>query len=199
MDLIDAAREFGRAVYDGINAPGDLVVKQLASVLPGLGPGARCISAGALDPLALLISLVAWLLLALLLLRVYRVLKRIARRCNEALAAIRLRLRLAKARFTRSLMQLFGAGGDGSGIATGTVDFDGTDIAVLRVAKSQPAGYTISVPDLVAHFRLRPSVVQKSLERLSENRLLEPVIGHTDGYENYRLTSTGAAFVRSME
>ena len=74
MDLIDAAREFGRAVYDGINAPGDFVITQMASVLPGLGPGARGIGAGALDPLALLISQLAWLLLALLLLRVYRVL-----------------------------------------------------------------------------------------------------------------------------
>ena len=198
MDLIDAAREFGRAVYDGINAPGDFVITQMTSVLPGLGPGARGISAGALDPLALLISLVAWLLLALLLLRVYRVLKRVARRCSDAFAATALRLRLAKARFSLAVRNLLGGAGD-DGLATGTVDFDGTDIAVLRIAKSQPAGYAISVPDLVAHFRLRPSVVQKSLDRLSENRLLEPVIGHTDGYENYRLTSTGAAFARSME
>jgi hypothetical protein len=198
MDLIDAAREFGRAVYDGINAPGDFLVKQLASILPGLGPGARGIAAGDIDPLALLISLLAWLLLALLLLRVFRFLKRVYRRCSDVFAATALRLRLAKARFTLAVGNLLGGGGD-DGLATGTVDFDGTDIAVLRVAKSQPAGYTISVPDLVAHFRLRPSVVQKSLERLSENRLLEPVIGHTDGYENYRLTSTGAAFARSME
>jgi DNA-binding MarR family transcriptional regulator len=78
------------------------------------------------------------------------------------------------------------------------VDFDGTDIAILRIAESQPAGYAISAPDLVAHFRLRPSIVQKSLDRLSENRLLEHSVGHTDGYENYRLTSAGAAFARTM-
>ena len=113
MDLIDAAREFVHAVYAGINAPGDFVITRMSDVLPGLDPGARGISADAVDPLSLLISLVAWLLLAMLLLRVYRVLKRIARRCNETLAATGLRLRLAKARFTRSLMQLFGAGDAG--------------------------------------------------------------------------------------
>ena len=197
MDLIDAAREFGHAVYDGINAPGDFFITQMASVLPGLDSGARGIGADGVDPLALLISLLAWLLLALLLLRVYRLLKRVARRCSDVFAAAGLRLRLTKARFTLAVANLLG-GGDDDGLATGTVDFDGTDIAVLRVAKSQPAGYTISVPDLVAHFRLRPSIVQKSLERLSENRLLEPVIGHTDGHENYRLTSAGAAFARAM-
>ena len=198
MDLIDATREFGQAVYDGINAPGSFFITQTAGALPGLDPGARGIDADGVDPLALLISLLAWLLLALLLLRVYRLLHRVARRCGDTLAATGLRIRLTKARLARLLAQRFGTGDDEAGLATGTVDFDGTDIAILRIAESQPAGYAVTVPDLVAHFRLRPSVVQRSLDRLSENRLLEQAVGHTDGCENYRLTSAGAAFARTL-
>jgi hypothetical protein len=198
MDLIDTARDSGQAVYAGITLPGNLVLGQLEDVLPGLDPAARGIAADGFDPLPLLISMLAWLLVAAALLRVLRWLKGIARSCSDALAAASLRLRLAKVRFRRSLAGLFGADDGSSGLATGLVELDDTDVAVLRVASSQPAGYSVSVPDLVAHFKLRPSIVERSLDRLSDHRLLEPAMGHTDGFENYRLTSAGAAFARSM-
>jgi hypothetical protein len=199
MELIDAARDFGQAVYDGITFPGNVVLAKLGAVLPAADPAARGIGPGDFDPLPLILSLLAWLLLALAGLRILRWAQGVARRFGEALAGAGLRFRLARARFRGALARLFRSREDASGLATGRVEFDDTDIAVLRIASSQPAGYAVSLPDLVAHFRVRPSVVQKSLERLSGHRLLEPVLGHTDGFENYRLTSTGAAFARSMD
>jgi hypothetical protein len=199
MDLIDTAGGFGQAIYDGITLPGNFVLAKLALAFPGTDPAARGIAADGFDPLPLLISLLAWLLLAVALLRVLRWLKRVARSVSNALAAVSLRLRLAKARCLQSIAGLLGANDGSSGLATGMIEFDDTDIAVLRIANSQPSGYSISVPDLVAHFRVRPSVVEKSLDRLIGHRLLEAATGHTDGFENYRLTSAGAAFARSMQ
>jgi RIO-like serine/threonine protein kinase len=75
------------------------------------------------------------------------------------------------------------------------IEIDDLDMAVLRAMSAKGPGFALSAPDLAGPFRLRPSQVQHSLDKLSKNKLLVCVIGNTDGYENYRLTDYGHAYL----
>lgn len=79
------------------------------------------------------------------------------------------------------------------------VDFDDLDIAVLNAAAALSPGFTISAPELAERFRLRPAVVQRSLSKLCTNRMLEFVIGSTEGFDNYKLTQLGTAFMSTWQ
>jgi hypothetical protein len=79
------------------------------------------------------------------------------------------------------------------------VDFDDLDIAVLDAAATLGPGFTISAPELAERFRLRPTVVQRSLSKLCTNKMLEFVIGSTEGFDNYRLTQLGTAFMSTWQ
>ncbi|MGB5627102.1 MAG: hypothetical protein WBM61_15310 [Woeseiaceae bacterium] len=75
------------------------------------------------------------------------------------------------------------------------VDFDDLDIAVLKVVATLKPGFAISAPELAEQFRIRPAQVQRSLEKLRSNKMLDPVIGSNEGFDNYRLTQLGNAFM----
>ncbi len=75
------------------------------------------------------------------------------------------------------------------------VELDDIDVAVLKSASAQGPGFAVSAPELAEKFRLRPAQVQRSLKKLSAYRMLDYVIGSTDGYDNFRLTDYGAAYV----
>jgi hypothetical protein len=75
------------------------------------------------------------------------------------------------------------------------VELDDIDVAVLRSASAQGPGFAVSAPELAEQFRLRPAQVQRSLKKLSAYKMLDYVIGATDGYDNFRLTDYGAAYV----
>lgn len=79
------------------------------------------------------------------------------------------------------------------------IEFDDLDLAVLRSASVQGAGFALSAPELAEQFRMRPAQVQRSLNMLSKNKMLAYVIGSTDGFDNYRLTDSGAAFFAMWE
>ena len=68
---------------------------------------------------------------------------------------------------------------------------DEIDMAVLRSMSSRGPGFAMSAPDLAEEFRLRPTQVQRRLDKLRKSNMLEDVIGTTDGYDNYRLTTSG--------
>lgn len=76
-----------------------------------------------------------------------------------------------------------------------TIEFDDLDMAVLHSVSAKGPGFAMSAPDLAEKFTLRPAQVQKSLDKLSNNKLLASVIGSTDGFDNYRLTDSGLAFM----
>ena len=83
-----------------------------------------------------------------------------------------------------------------SGIeAVPEIDFDDLDLAVLRSAAAGGPAFALSAPELAEKFRMRPAQVQKSLEKLRRNRMVDIVIGSTDGFQNYRLTPSGETFV----
>lgn len=83
-----------------------------------------------------------------------------------------------------------------SGVETApTVEFDDLDLAVLRAAASQGPGMAVNAAELAEKFRLRPAQVERSLSKLSRNKMLDFVIGSDDGFDNYCLTQMGTAFM----
>ena len=75
------------------------------------------------------------------------------------------------------------------------IDFDDLDLAVLRSAAARGPGLAMSAPEIAEKFKLRPSQVQRSIDKLRQSKMLDIVIGTTDGYENFRLSPSGATFV----
>ena len=53
----------------------------------------------------------------------------------------------------------------------------------------------MSAPELAEKFSRRPAQVQRSLDKLFRSRMLDSAIGSTDGFDNYRLTDSGAEFI----
>jgi hypothetical protein len=79
------------------------------------------------------------------------------------------------------------------------VDFDDFDFAVLQAAAERGPGFSTSAVELAGKFSLLPSQFQKALGKLSSNKMLTTVIGSTDGFDNYRLTDYGAAYLQMWE
>lgn len=79
------------------------------------------------------------------------------------------------------------------------VHFDEIDIVVLQAAAERGPGFTTSAPELAGKYSLRPSQFQEALGKLSRNKMLTTVIGSTDGFDNYRLTDYGAAYLQMWE
>ena len=83
--------------------------------------------------------------------------------------------------------------------ATLGVEFDDLDIAVLRTAAAMGPGFAINAAELAERFRLRPAQVQRSLNKLSSNKMLDFVIGSGDDFDNYRLTPMGTAYMSTWQ
>jgi hypothetical protein len=79
------------------------------------------------------------------------------------------------------------------------VQFDDIDFAVLQTAAERGPGFATSAPELAGKYSWRPSQFQKALGKLSSNKMLTTVIGSTDGFDNYRITDYGAAYLRMWE
>lgn len=83
--------------------------------------------------------------------------------------------------------------------AESEVQFDHFDFTVLRAAAERGPGFSTSAPELASKYSLRPSQFERSLGKLSRNKMLATVIGSTDGFDNYRLTDYGAAYLQMWE
>jgi hypothetical protein len=77
--------------------------------------------------------------------------------------------------------------------------FDDFDFTVLQAAAERGPGFSTSAAELASKYSLLPSRFQKSLGKLSSNKMLTTVIGSTDGFDNYRLTDYGAAYLQMWE
>jgi hypothetical protein len=108
-------------------------------------------------------------------------------RFSQGLAGLRVRLRLRFRGFARWRRLL-------SHVEPPVVEFDDLELAVLQYGVSRGPGFAISAPELAEAFSVRPSQIQRCLEKLSQNRMLDYAIGSTEGFDNYRLTDSGAAF-----
>lgn len=79
--------------------------------------------------------------------------------------------------------------------ATPQIEFDDLDIAVMKIAATLGPGFAVNAAELADRFSLRPSQIQRSLDKLSNNKMLDNVIGSNEGFDNYRLTQLGNAFM----
>jgi hypothetical protein len=83
--------------------------------------------------------------------------------------------------------------------STPELEFDEFDFTVLQAAAERGPGFTISAPELAAKFGLLPSQFQTSLRTLQNSKMIATAIGSTDGFDNYRLTDYGAAYIRMWD
>ena len=182
--------------------PGEVLLSLFARVAPDVvavltyGNGALIVS--------VVLALSAWTVLAILGLLVLRLCGRILHqlramiltlwhRTRAALTALMMRVRWKfRDLFPRDNQQA-------DALAASTVEFDDLDIAILHAGSAEGPGLAFSAPDLAERFSMRPAQVQGSLNKLSNNRLLTEIIGSTDGFENYRVTDSGWAFVAKLQ
>lgn len=186
-------------IYGFLVLPGNVLLSALTTHFPGLA-GSMGIKGETGDPSQVLItSLVLWVLFALLCWFVVRLCKDFARnaiaffhtlvhRTSQGLGNLKtavvckFRGRIPRRRRERTGNEP-------------TLEFDDLDFAILKsVAKLGP-GLSLSAPELAAKFKRRPAQVQKSLDKLFRNRMLDSAMGSTNGFDNYRLSDSGAQFI----
>jgi DNA-binding MarR family transcriptional regulator len=144
-------------------------------------------------------SLVVWFLVIVVITLVGRFLRNLVRTIEAIARTIAFRVKLF-VRETQTMFKLkwrrlqFWRKADEPAHAA-AVELDDIDVAVLQSASGRGPGFAVSAPELAEQFRLRPAQVQRSLKKLSACKMLDYVIGSTDGYDNFRLTDYGAAYV----
>jgi len=179
--------------------PGDFVLSKFAELAPltaanwGIANGDDSITAAAV------LSGIFWLLMSVIAWRLYRYGSSLLRNIVALYHTMWYRGRQAVGSLKTLLLcrlREFGPRRRDDGIdTTPEIDFDDLDLAVLRTAAARGPGLATSAPEIAEKFKLRPSEVQRSVDKLRRNRMLDTVIGNTDGYDNFRLSPSGATFV----
>lgn len=201
MDAYDLSfiRDVGSTIRNIFLLPGDFVLAQIAGWAPQLAaiPGVTAEGSAILS--SSIVSLLAWSLLALLfwkmlgfgrdiLRNITAVIRTFAHRSSQSMRGLKTWLVCQIRPFVpkpRSNVK----------VASPEVELDDLDLAVLHAALVRGPAFALSAPELADQFKLRSVQVQRSLEKLSKSRMLDQVVGSADGFENYRLTRTGAAFI----
>lgn len=197
-ELTTLIRLAGEGVLRIITWPGELALAYVADLIPGvvetlvLQPGNSA--------LLYAVSLLAWLLLFLFVRGVFRFVHNLVRLFGRIRTFIRFRLSMAVMFGKRRIDGLSAAlriWRHPEEAETPHVEFEDQDLAVLDAVLARGPGFAVSAPELTEQMKLRPSQVQRSLDKLRDNALLQLVIGSTDGYDNYGVTPIGAAFMQS--
>jgi hypothetical protein len=179
--------------------PGDFVLSKFAELAPltaaswGIANSDDSIAAAAV------LSGIFWLLMTFIAWRLYRYSSSLLRNIVALYHTAWFRGRQAagslKTRLLCRLREFVPQRRDDGIDTTPEIDFDDLDLAVLRTAAARGPGLATSAPEIAEKFKLRPSEVQRSVDKLRRNRMLDTVIGNTDGYDNFRLSPSGATFV----
>lgn len=188
--------EMAQLIGDVLLAPGDFLWSLATAIEPDL-LGVLGINASR-ETVTLGIAIAYWLLVLVVAARAVSLLRSMGRsivaivrslvyRFSQGLAGLRIRLHLKFRGFVRWRRLL-------SHVEPPVVEFDDLELAVLQYGVSRGPGFAISAPELAEELSVRPSQVQRCLDKLSHNRMLDTAIGSTEGYDNYRLTDSGAAF-----
>jgi DNA-binding MarR family transcriptional regulator len=202
--ILSTLRDLGAAVRDAYALPGEVALSLLVTHAPGIAVWLNIDDGQAPLLMTFLLSLAYWFLVIVLLVYIVRLCRSITRyvdsllrtglyHVSHLLAGIKtttvLRLRGLFSRRRRRR-----ADDD----APPMIEFDRLDMAVLRSVSAKGPGFALAAPDLADRFKLRPSQVQRSLDKLSNSKMLVSVIGNTDGYENYRITDYGHAYIAML-
>lgn len=198
-DVLTFLRDIRDNLYDAILLPGDFLLLQFALHAPASAMQLGINSDEVTVLIPLILSLVSWFLLAMAVSRILKLWQNAARIMSAKGRSVAFRISLAAHNIKTSVVLIFRRllpkRPSSTANATPMVEFDDMDLAVLRSALAQGPGFAVSAPELADRFSLRPAQVQLSLDKLRKNRMLDYVIGSTDGFDNYRLTDSGAAFV----
>lgn len=147
----------------------------------------------------IVISAIAWAMLLLLLIIAWRIIRNWIRLAGAWIRTGLYRITTAvsgyKTRVVLGLRALMPFRQGRVANVSSAVEFDDLDLAVLRSVSAEGPGFTLSAPELAERMSLLPAQIQRSLEKLNHNKMISSVIGSTDGFDNYRLSETGAAFV----
>lgn len=201
--ILNTLQQLGTAVYDAFVFPGTVLVSRIVEHMPGLARWLHIDSGEAPVLMTFLLSLSYWFLAIVLVALLLRLARDIARllgalirtgiyRVSHYLAGIKTTLVLRLRKFFPRLRKPLAD-------SAPMIEFDDLDMAVLRSVSMKGPGCALSAPDLASRFKLRPSQVQRSLEKLSRNKMLASVIGSTGGYDNYRLTNHGIAYLAMFQ
>jgi hypothetical protein len=191
----------GNAIFHAFAWPGEYTILQLSWLMPDF---AAYMSTPTNHTTAVVIlSLVYWYLVVVLATITVKVCRNITRIVTATTRSILFRITLeignAKTKLVCKLRQRWSWGKSRQEYGTPMVEFDKLDLAVLKSAVASGPGFALSAPELAEQFSLRPAQVQRSLDKLCRNSMITTVIGATDGFDNYRLTDSGSAFVAMYE
>jgi len=196
-----ALNDLGAAVFDAFLLPGNIALSQVSA---NSTETASQLGLTAEDPglmLPVLVSLLSWSLLLLLFWKIATFAEYVAQivkaLVTSACSQIAYRFRSFRARIAYKLRQMIPAQEPGIAVSTPENDFNDLDLTVLRTGATLPPGLLLSAPELAGQLTKRPSQVQRSLDKLRKYKLVDSVIGETDGFDNYRLTESGVHLAAS--
>ena len=199
MDSTTNLRQVGNAIYDVFVLPGDFVLSQFAAQAPVVAAKLGFVANDQSDMLPVILSLLIWFLLAVVVMKILRLWQNFVRIVSAIIRTISFRISLAtrnpRMRMMCRLRRLIPRRSNGAD-AVPEVEFDDLDLAVLKFTAAHGPAFTTSVPDLADQFPLRPAQIQRSLDKLSSNQMLDHATGSTDGFQTYRLSESGAYFMR---
>ena len=188
------------AIYNAFLLPGEAILSLIGRLSPQTEAIMRIDVGGVIYPL--LFSLVAWTVFLVIGLIVFKIIKNAFRQTialvHTLVYAAKNMVGNLKTKLLWKYREFFPHKAATSEIVS-QEEFDKLDIAVLRTLFEEGPGIATSAPDLAEKFELRANQVQKRLDKLTQNHMVRSVIGSTDGYENYRLTDSGLAFVTMMQ
>ena len=200
-DLMTILREVGNTIYKVFVLPGEFVLSWLYEFVPTAAAQLNIISDKQSALTLIVLSFLLWSLLAFAVAKMWQLLQNLIRITTAAGRTLFFRVSLAfgnlEKRVMRGLQRLIPQR-SAAAVAVPEVDFDDLDLAVLHSAAARGPGFTTSAPELAEQLTYRPTQIQRSLNKLSKNKLLDGVIGSTDGFDNYRLSESGSHFVATL-
>ena len=198
-DWFTSAKESLASLSEALLYPGAKASSFLIKAAPDLAVAVGLTGIVPTTVFALLLAALFWFVVGMFVLKFVRLCSDILRMIESALKVVVFRCRMFAHHFRNGLMVRLGlvvpdgqiiVQEDGQG-----VDLDEIDIEILKTTGSFGPGFAVSAPELAQQFNMRPSQLQRRLDRLRRFKFLDYVLGTTDGYDNYRLAGAGAAFV----
>jgi len=197
--ILSILRDFGTTVHDAYTMPGRVALSLIATHAPVVAAWLRIDDGQTAVLTTFLLSLVYWFLVIVLIVQMVRLSRSIIRYISAlVLTTLNYASHLLagiKTTVVLKLRVLFPRRRRTEGHLGPMIEFDDLDMAVLRSLAAKGPGFALAAPDIAERFKLRPSQVQRSFDKLNKNKMLVGVIGNTDGYENYRLTDYGHAYL----
>jgi len=201
-DLTTTLRQVGANTYDFFVLPGDFVMSQFAEHAPVVATKLGFVGDEQSAMSSVVVSLLIWILLAVAARKVVSLWQNIVRIVSAMIRTASFRISLAPRKLKMELMcrlrRLFPRQSSGAGAAP-EVKLDDLDLAVLQSTAAHGPAFTTSAPELAGEFPLRPTQLQRSLDKLSNSKMLDHATDSTEGYKTYRLSQSGAYFIRLWE